>query len=175
MLLRTCVLIQTLNLQLFDQNSRLSATILGPAVACQRGWIAPAWCAATHRKGSGSGQLRFRGGAVPLVVRLRAAQGHRPRAQGCRCQSGIAGSQLYTAGPEPDQPRAPEKNEKWISKKEMPQRFDEEEFDLHLQSGRLAWRQSPHTPGVWEYQDTQDIARSFSRRHPTDLQSRCRR
>ena len=33
--------------------------------------------------------------------------------------------------------------------------WSEKELTLHLQSGRVIWRQCPSTPGVWEYKDTQ--------------------
>lgn len=46
------------------------------------------------------------------------------------------------------------KQEKWASKKEFLQLMEVEEFDAHLASGRIIWRVCPHTPGVYEYQDT---------------------
>ena len=34
------------------------------------------------------------------------------------------------------------------------------EFNAHVASGRIAERECPGTPGVWEYQDTQQIIAS---------------
>ena len=36
-----------------------------------------------------------------------------------------------------------------------------DEFEAHLASGRIRWRESPTTWGVWEYPDTQDLEKNF--------------
>ena len=48
-----------------------------------------------------------------------------------------------------------EKDNTWKSEKQMLDQFDWEELQAHLGSGRVTWRQDPHTPGVWQYKDTQ--------------------
>ena len=48
-----------------------------------------------------------------------------------------------------------EKDNTWKSEKQMLDQFDWEELQAHLGSGRVTWRQDPHTPGVWQHKDTQ--------------------
>ena len=36
-----------------------------------------------------------------------------------------------------------------------------DEFEAHLASGRIRWRESLTTWGVWEYSDTQDLEKNF--------------
>ena len=45
---------------------------------------------------------------------------------------------------------------RWASEKEMLDRFDWEEFQMHIASGRIVWREDPATRNVWQYKDTQD-------------------
>lgn len=45
---------------------------------------------------------------------------------------------------------------RWESEKQMLDRFSWEEFEAHISSGRVQYRQDPYTPGVWQYKDTQD-------------------
>ena len=52
------------------------------------------------------------------------------------------------------------KREKWSSKKLL-KIWEEDEFEAHLASGRIRWRESPTTWGVWEYSDTQDLEKNF--------------
>ena len=40
--------------------------------------------------------------------------------------------------------------------------WSEKKLTLHLQSGRVIWRQCPSTPGVWEYKDTQKFSKIVS-------------
>ena len=35
--------------------------------------------------------------------------------------------------------------------------FGSDEFQLHLESGRIQWRHDPYTPGVYNYKDLNDI------------------
>lgn len=51
------------------------------------------------------------------------------------------------------------KGEKWLSKKAMLKEFDDEEFQAHLRSGRIRWREDPLTWGRWQYMDTGDLTK----------------
>ena len=51
---------------------------------------------------------------------------------------------------------AAEKKEHWTPEAEMQVRYGKD-FDLHVASGRITWRECPDTPGVWEYMDTKDV------------------
>lgn len=51
------------------------------------------------------------------------------------------------------------KGEKWLSKKAMLKEFDDEEFQAHLRSGRIRWREDPLTWGCWQYMDTGDLTK----------------
>ena len=68
------------------------------------------------------------------------------------------------------------KGNKWESEKQMLQRFDWDEFQAHIGSGRIAYRQDPHTPGVWQYKDTQDwygdvtVARGSKWQHGSEME-----
>lgn len=55
-----------------------------------------------------------------------------------------------------------DKREKWQSHKQMVERFGEEEFEYHLQSGRVEAREDPLTWGVWQYQDHGDITKRWN-------------
>ena len=46
------------------------------------------------------------------------------------------------------------RKEEWVSEASVLKVWSEKELTLHLQSGRVIWRQCPSTPGVWEYKDT---------------------
>ena len=46
---------------------------------------------------------------------------------------------------------------KWESHKAMLKKWTQDELDLHINSGRIAWREDPNTPGVWEYKDTKNM------------------
>ena len=47
------------------------------------------------------------------------------------------------------------KEDTWESEKQMLNKFSEEEFYKHLDSGRIVYRSDPSTHGVWQYKDTQ--------------------
>ena len=47
--------------------------------------------------------------------------------------------------------------EEWKSEHQMLQQFSEDEFYLHMDSGRIQWRQDPWTPNVWNYRDLGDV------------------
>ena len=54
--------------------------------------------------------------------------------------------------------RSVEKTIKWISQKQADDKWTPEEQEAHLNSGKLAARECPQTPGVWEYRDNFDVA-----------------
>ena len=48
--------------------------------------------------------------------------------------------------------------EKWLSHKQIHDRFEDWELDMHLASGRVVWRNDPLTKGAYEYQDRGDVS-----------------
>ena len=46
--------------------------------------------------------------------------------------------------------------EKWMTAKDVSQKFTDEELQMHLQSGRVIWRDDPLTWGCYEYLDKGD-------------------
>ena len=54
------------------------------------------------------------------------------------------------------------RKEEWVSEASMLKVWSEKELTLHLQSGRVIWRQCPSTPGVREYKDTQKFSKVLS-------------
>ena len=61
--------------------------------------------------------------------------------------------------------------EKWISEAKMMDRFGEEVFWLHVESGRVSWRADPWTPGVYEYRDNGDITREINVKKGRDFRA----
>ena len=53
-----------------------------------------------------------------------------------------------------------QQKEKWVSEAKMVELFGQEEFWLHIESGRISWRADPWTPGVWNYKDNGDTTRT---------------
>ena len=53
------------------------------------------------------------------------------------------------------------KGDKWEPWKQMLEKFDEQELNQHLASGRVIWRDDPVTWGVFQYKDTQDWSREL--------------
>ena len=51
-----------------------------------------------------------------------------------------------------------DKKEKWVSEKKMQEEFGDELW-LHLQSGRVEWRNDPWTPGVYNYRDRGNVTK----------------
>ncbi len=49
------------------------------------------------------------------------------------------------------------KTETWKPRKYWVDQFGQEEFDQHVASGRLIWRECRRTRGIYEYQDTEDF------------------
>ena len=49
-----------------------------------------------------------------------------------------------------------EKVEQWLPEKQLRKKFGDE-FDMHVNSGRISWRECMRTPGVYEYLDTEDV------------------
>lgn len=54
------------------------------------------------------------------------------------------------------------RSDTWKSAKQMDDLFGDEEFQRHLVSGRILWREDPHTRGVWQYKDQGDITREVT-------------
>ena len=52
------------------------------------------------------------------------------------------------------------KGEKWESELQMNQRFSPQEFQAHIQSGRIQWRHDPWSPGIFNYRDLGDISKT---------------
>ena len=52
-----------------------------------------------------------------------------------------------------------DKREEWQSEKELIAKFGEDEFERHVQSGRLQWREDPWTWGVYNYKDKGNIVK----------------
>lgn len=50
-----------------------------------------------------------------------------------------------------------EKREQWRPRKSFVEEFGEDEFEQHLASGRIHWRECIKTRGVFEYQDSEDM------------------
>ena len=55
--------------------------------------------------------------------------------------------------------QALKKAEEWMSEKAILKRWSPQELQAHLASGRVVWREDPYTPGVFEYQHTQNWSR----------------
>ena len=55
-----------------------------------------------------------------------------------------------------------DKKEVWESELQMVEKFGEEEFWQHVESGRIAWRIDPWTPGVYNYCDQNNISKTRS-------------
>ena len=53
-----------------------------------------------------------------------------------------------------------DKRERWVSEQKILQDHSWEEFQMHLSSGRIAWREDPMTPGIYNYADRGDITRN---------------
>ena len=54
------------------------------------------------------------------------------------------------------------RKEKWLSEKQIYDRFTEYELECHLNSGRVTWRHDPLTRGCFEYQDLGDYTAKVS-------------
>ena len=54
-----------------------------------------------------------------------------------------------------------DKREIWESETQMMERFGEQEFWAHVESGRVAWREDPWTYGVYNYCDKGNITKSI--------------
>ena len=68
------------------------------------------------------------------------------------------------------------KEEAWESEKTMLDRFGQSELEAHLWSGRITYRKDPSTPGVYQYQDTQnwttttEVNRTSAWEHGTEME-----
>jgi hypothetical protein len=51
------------------------------------------------------------------------------------------------------------KSDKWLSEKAMLDLFGQQDFEAHVASGRIIWRECPMTRGTYEYKDQNDIQR----------------
>ena len=63
------------------------------------------------------------------------------------------------------------KADNWETELQMLAKFTPEELDLHLQSGRVVWRECPSTWGAYEYKDTQCFQREISTNRAKEWQS----
>ena len=52
------------------------------------------------------------------------------------------------------------KGDTWKTEKQMIDQFGADELHLHIQSGRIQWRNDPYTPDVYQYKDLGDITGS---------------
>ena len=68
----------------------------------------------------------------------------------------IAGKKYLHVTKEVSATESLKKGNKWESEKQMLEKIDWDEFQAHIGSGRVTYREDPHTPGVWQYKDTQD-------------------
>ena len=55
-----------------------------------------------------------------------------------------------------------QKTEEWETEKEMLQKFTDQEFQRHLASGRVVWRQDPTTWDCYEYCDTKKFKKTVN-------------
>ena len=55
-----------------------------------------------------------------------------------------------------------QKVEAWCSQKQMEQKFDGDELQSHLNSGRVIWRDDPITAGIYQCKDVNDVSRTIS-------------
>ena len=55
--------------------------------------------------------------------------------------------------------QALKKAEEWMPEKAILKRWSPQELQAHLASGRVVCKEDPYTPGVFEYQDTQNWSR----------------
>lgn len=53
------------------------------------------------------------------------------------------------------------KGEKWESEKEMLARFSQDEFEVHIASGRIKWRSDPWSYGIYNYCDQGNVKRKW--------------
>lgn len=54
------------------------------------------------------------------------------------------------------------RDDTWKSQREMVDRFGEDEFKAHVESGRLLWREDPFTRGVYQYRDQGALSREIT-------------
>jgi len=59
--------------------------------------------------------------------------------------------------------------DEWQSEKQMIDRFGQTDFQSHLASGRVIWREDPITRGTWEYKDQHNITRECTTWKGKDL------
>lgn len=52
-----------------------------------------------------------------------------------------------------------DKREEWKSETQMLEQFGEYELQLHIESGRVEYREDPWTAGVWNYRDKGDLVK----------------
>ena len=69
--------------------------------------------------------------------------------------------------------QALKKAEQWMSERAILKRWSPEELQAHLGSGRVVWREDPWTPGVYEYQDTQNWSREVEMKRQKKWESGC--
>ena len=64
---------------------------------------------------------------------------------------------------------AVKRTDEWMSEKQMIDRFGQTDFQSHLASGRVIWREDPITRGTWEYKDQHNITRECTTWKGKDL------
>lgn len=52
------------------------------------------------------------------------------------------------------------KKDQWVSYKRITKDWTDDELNAHLETGRVLAKECPDTPGVWVYQDTNNVVRS---------------
>jgi len=63
----------------------------------------------------------------------------------------VAGKKYLHVSKEVSATESLKKGNKWESEKQMLDKFDWDEFQAHIGSGRVTYREDPHTPGVWKW------------------------
>ena len=63
------------------------------------------------------------------------------------------------------------KTDNWETELQMLTRYSPEELEMHLQSGKVTWRECPYTSGTFEYKDTQNWHKAINTARQKEWQS----
>lgn len=63
------------------------------------------------------------------------------------------------------------KTDNWETELQMLTRYSPEELEMHLQSGKVIWRECPYTSGTFEYKDTQNWHKAINTARQKEWQS----
>ena len=63
------------------------------------------------------------------------------------------------------------KTNNWETELQMLTRYSPEELEMHLQSGKVIWRECPYTSGTFEYKDTQNWHKAINTARQKEWQS----